>query len=138
MTIPEIAHHLRTQDNRITALPIFLVQQKRRRPVPEGYSDEGEWYDSENCFTITDPEEVALIETEEKEGTLHDRYQWIWYVDDWVFATACFTEEGAKAYIRINGHNLREPRIYVESGYRNEEWETIRAHLMGEPGGWKS
>lgn len=27
------------------------------------------------------------------------------------------------------GHNLKEPRIYVESGYRNKEWETMREFL---------
>ena len=50
-----------------------------------------------------------------------------------------FTEQGAKDYIKINGHNLREPRIYVESGHRNYEWREVRAHLMSLRGeGWKS
>lgn len=131
MTIPEIAHQLRTQDGRATSLPVFCVQQKCRYPVPEDYSDEGEWYDSDLCETVTDAEEIRLIEAEEQAGLLDDRYQWIWYQDHWEFVTACFTEQGAKDYLVINGHNLREPRVYVESGYRNHEWETIRAHLMG-------
>lgn len=45
------------------------------------------------------------------------------------FVTACFTEEGANNYLKINGHNLRKPFIYVTSLYRNEEMIKIRELL---------
>lgn len=45
------------------------------------------------------------------------------------FVTACFTEIGCQRYIAANGHNLNKPRVYVASGYRNEEWEIMREHL---------
>lgn len=44
-----------------------------------------------------------------------------------------FTRAGAEHYLEINGHNLRGPeplRIFVESAYRNAEWQAIRALLL--------
>ena len=29
-------------------------------------------------------------------------------------------------------HRLNEPRIYVESGYRNDEWRDVRAYLSND------
>ena len=139
-SIPIIAENLRTQDNRITANPIFVVQQKVRRPVPEGYSCDGQWYDTRRGEAVTDIREEIHLSILASQGELDgDRYRWVCYVDDYVFVQPFFTEKGAEHYIKINGHNLRQPRIYVESGYRNSEWEEVREHLMGVPvGGWKS
>lgn len=50
--LQSIAQNLITQDNRITANPIFVVQQKVRRIVPEGYSDTAIWYDSDRSEPI--------------------------------------------------------------------------------------
>lgn len=46
-----------------------------------------------------------------------------------LFVTCCFTAKGCEDYIAANGHNLKKPRIYVESGYRNREWEIMREFL---------
>jgi hypothetical protein len=73
---------INTQDNRITAEPIFMVQEKH-------------WRNS----TV--------------------------YVNIQPF----FTEKAAQEYINANRHNLVEPRIYVESGYRNYEWQAVRTLL---------
>ena len=78
-----IGESIRTQDNRMTNEPIFVVEQKRGR--------------------------------------------------HWVFATACFTEQGCKDYLAANGHNLKSPRVYVYSGYRNAEWIALRAALKARP-----
>ncbi len=42
----------------------------------------------------------------------------------------CFTEGGAQEYLRQDGHNLREPRIYVESFNRCPEMIAIRDVLI--------
>jgi hypothetical protein len=55
------------------------------------------------------------------------------YLDTWDFVTACLTEAGADEYIRVNGHDLKEPRTYVTSGYRNQEWIDLRAFFMDDP-----
>lgn len=81
-----LGERLRTQDNQMTAHPIFVVEHRddARRP--------------------------------------------------WEFVTACLTDEGARAYMNANGHNLRKfSRIFVHSGYRNDEWIWLRNHLMSLP-----
>ena len=59
----------------------------------------------------------------------------MFYQDTWHFVTACFTEVGCNDYIRLNGHNHRgKLRVYADSSYRNEEFRTVRAFLMGLAG----
>jgi hypothetical protein len=123
---------LRTQDNRGTAHPVFVVQQRQRIcGVDDGYTEEFVWMDQE-WNEVHDPE---LIEQLESAGQLDSTkgYTRIGYLDIWEFVTACFTEQGCKDYIALNGHNLREPRIYVESAHRNHEWQAVRALLGKEP-----
>lgn len=45
-----------------------------------------------------------------------------------------FTYSAARRYIENESHNLSEPQIYVASGYANEEWQAVRAVLLGEVG----
>jgi hypothetical protein len=109
-----IGENIRTQDNRITAHPVFVVQQKRRVwGVSSDYTDSFAYVDSDGGV-------------HQKAGRGRNR---VGYLDHWEFVTACFTEKGCQDYLRINGHNLKEPRIYVESAHRNAEWQLIRAAL---------
>lgn len=50
----------------------------------------------------------------------------------WVSVQPFFTHSGAEAYIRENGHNLNEPRIYISSGNNNPEWRLMREILRGD------
>jgi hypothetical protein len=45
----------------------------------------------------------------------------------WQNVQPFFTKDAADHYIYLNGHNLRAPRIYVESAFRNAEWQALRA-----------
>ena len=47
----------------------------------------------------------------------------IWY---WKFVTVCFTEQSANEYIKQMGKHLREPRVYIYSGFDNPEWQLVR------------
>lgn len=108
---------LRTQDNRITQNPMFCVQQKRRqRGLDKRCSDNTEWYF--NGETVP----------EETEGAQEYGYR-----DYWETVMVAFTEEGCKEYLRQNGHNLSEPRIYVESFNRCPEMIAIRDFLISLP-----
>lgn len=81
-----LGDRLRTQDNQMTAHPIFVVEHRddKRRP--------------------------------------------------WEFVTACLTDDGARSYMKANGHNLRKfSRIFVHSGYRNDEWIGLRNYLLSLP-----
>jgi hypothetical protein len=139
------------QDNRCTAIPIFVVQQlvydygydADYRPDHWAWShvsgdlviredtDPVEWnrlnaLDNGEAPAAPEPEDDD--EDDEVPPSL-DKFRKVYYVERWEFVTACFTEQGCKDYLRLNAHNLHKPRIYVEGGYRNEEWELIRKLL---------
>jgi hypothetical protein len=111
--LSEIGERLRTQDNRITENPMFCVQTHRRDVVPDGFSDETVW--------VLDGEEVDA----DTDGAEEYGIRWRWET-----VMVAFTEEGCKEYLRQNGHNLSEPRIYVESFNRCPEMIAIREWLM--------
>jgi hypothetical protein len=52
------------------------------------------------------------------------------YVDEYVFVTAHFTEAAALQYIEENSHNLTDPRTFVTSQYRCDEWIALRKALI--------
>lgn len=63
----------------------------------------------------------------------NDSYTKTGYQDTWENVQPFFTRAGAERYLRINGHNLRghePPRIFVDSAFRNAEWQAIRAMLL--------
>lgn len=130
-SIKEIIQNLKTQDNRCTSLPVFCVQRKRR---DFGYTDGS----SDNYIWMIDGEEASEEESLDFDEIDKDYYaelpKDVWkqyYIDRWEFVQACFTEKGAENYIQANGHNLGESRIYVDSGWRNKEWEEVRSFLLG-------
>lgn len=130
--IAEIGHLIRTQDNRITDAPLFIVQeQKRTYGFDPAYSDKFVWLDCEG--DEVDAEEQARIEKLRDNGEV---IQVGWtrtaYQDEWHFVTACFTEAGCNDYIARNGHSHRgKLRVFADSSYRNEEFRAVRAFLMG-------
>lgn len=112
-----IADRLKTQDNRATFEPIFCVQEKRREyGYDPGWVDGHVWLDLDN-----DCEEVP----EDTEGAQKTGYK-----DAWHTVMVAFTEQGCKDYLRVNGHNHGETRIYVDSLYRCAEMIAIRKWLM--------
>lgn len=115
-----IAARLRTQDNRITENPMFCVQQKKRDPVPDGFSCDTVW--------VLDGEEV-----DKEEGEANEDAKEYCVRERWETVLVAFTEEGCKEYLRQNGHNLSEPRIYVESFNRCPEMIAIRDFLLSLP-----
>jgi len=135
MNIKDIAERLRTQDNRCTAIPVFIVKENKRiYGFDPTYADGDDiaWIDSANDCAEADSEERAKLEAEwDGTGEEPDGWTRTAYQDRWEFVTACFTEEGCKEYLRRNGHNHGATRIYVASGYRNDEWDAVREHLKG-------
>ena len=120
-----------TQDNRATAEPIYLVQQRKRfYGVDPDYGDEYEWIHCDDC-TIPDSEETARLDRLESEPPYVVPKEWSksYYIDTWVAEQPFFLESGAEAYIVANRHNLCDPRIYVESAYQNPEWIFLRELL---------
>ena len=129
--IPEelyrIGELLRTQDNRITADPMFCIQGRRRVwGVAEGFEDGSAWIDKNGGEGEEVPEPADVDDPP-------DGIEEMFYKDIWETIMVCFTEDGCKEHLRQNGHNYRhfeETRIYVESFYRNPEMQAIRKFLM--------
>ena len=124
-----IGELIRTQDNRITDQPIFVVFQKREIIGSDEHSP------SRICW-VWDGEEVSELRAKRLEALYqngrdirgYDRYA-MQEVDE--FVTACFTEHGCKDFLRQNGHNLRQPYIYACGSFRNNEYQLVRNWLAG-------
>lgn len=117
-----------TQDNRCTDRPIFIVQEKVRvYGFDSSYSDDSVWIDMENDYIEATEEEAAKLEAGELEG---GGWQKVYYKDEWVYVTACFTEQGCKDFIARDGHNHGELQIYAHISYRNDEFRAVRDFLV--------
>ncbi|MEJ8263941.1 ead/Ea22-like family protein [Klebsiella pneumoniae] len=124
-----IGELIRTQDNRITDQPMFVVFQKREIIGSDEHSP------SRICW-VRDGEEVnplralrlEILYQDGRDTSNYDRYA-MQEVDE--FVTACFTEHGCKEYLRQNGHNLRLPYIYACGSFRNNEYQLVRSWLAG-------
>lgn len=128
---------LRTQDNRATAAPIFIVQQKRAYVVDEAYNDSRTVWLQDR---LGDRSEVSPLRALRLERLFQGRYcevpegyERLALMDIWEFVTACLTEEGCNDYLRLNGHNLKEPRVYAAGSYRNNEYRAVRDWLISLP-----
>ena len=93
------------------------------------YADEFDEVDCELAMWLED-------EYQETYRVPGDYYR-LYYRDRWQHVMPFFTERAANRYIEENKHNLagrtgnpEHVRVYVESGYRNKEWEAIRELLM--------
>lgn len=131
-TLRKIGILITTQDNRSTDQPMFIVQQRRRMyGLDTGYCDNFIWLCSEDEYNEASAEEADALEAEYQDtGRAKDGWQRTGYIDQWEFVTACFTEQGCIDYLKLDGHNLKEPRIYAEGSYRNEEFRAVRNSLI--------
>lgn len=136
LALCRISDNLKTQSNDCTSLPMFVVQTRRRiYGMDTNYRDECVWIYPDESDEVDEETAGRLESMYMNDNTIDgdlclDDYTRTAYIDIWEMATVCFTRKGAEDYIKANGHNLTDPRIYVESGYRNSEWEIIRNHLM--------
>ncbi len=137
ITIPDefyqIGKNLREQDNRYTDQPMFVVFQKREIIGSDEHSPS-------RIVWVLDGEEVSELRAKRLEALYHNGLDMRGYeryamqeVDE--FVTACFTEQGCKDYLQRNGHNLRQPFIYADGSYRNNEYQAVRKWLMSLPEG---
>jgi hypothetical protein len=119
----KLAERLRTQDNQCTANPMFCVMEE-----VTVYGMDPQWSDTELWIDISDgahevpaPEDGEETETVIKSGK--HTYKKVVMV--------AFTEEGARGYLKQNGHNHRgKTSIYVESFNRCPEMIALREWLL--------
>lgn len=130
--IRAIGANLRTQDNRITENPIFMVE---RKVTDTGYDpiycddDVLFWHCDGFAVRRGDEEFDGLMEREDN-GDLPEEYSYSGFKERWEPVQPFFTEEAANRYVKSNKHNLGECRVFVHGGYRNDEWAVIRKLLL--------
>ena len=113
--------------------PIFLVQQKRRvYGFDSAYTDESEWIDDNTGEPVGEEKSKRLTALDNAGRPVPDKYRQVFYQDHWEYVQACFTREGAEAFIARQKHNLKETRIWVDSLFRNQEMIKIREYLIAE------
>lgn len=140
-----IANELHTQDNSCTANPIFVVMEEiKSSPILEGYGHntvEG-WYNQlmmEDC-SLEDVAKAIGLTVQDYEDDEHnfrekaDERGYNYFIQEYHHraVNAHFTRKGAEEHIRINGHNLHRPFVYVLSLWRCEEMIELRNWLMSE------
>ena len=133
--IEELCKNLREQDNLGTHLPQYIVQTKERLYHYDDGSGDYVWVD--NDFNEADEEKEKELDIEDdwqlRYENVEKGWQKTYYKDIWHNKQPFFTRAAAQEYIDCNGHNLggqENCRIYVESGFRNKEWENIREFFM--------
>lgn len=127
----KIGRLISTQDNRITDQPIFAVQQKRRVWGLDPEEHSFAWVNVDSGAELTEGQHFDDLEAEYDE-TAEEPGNWrrVGYIDIWEFVTACFTEQGCKDFLALEGHNLKEPRIYAYGSFRNKEYRAVRTWLL--------
>lgn len=132
MDMKKIGELIKTQDNRLTDQPIFIVEKSVMVITDPDYGfDKEEWVNTESK-----DHEVANETRHRRLNALakdfRDTGDWkkFYLKETWQFVTACFTEQGCKNFLEINGHNISKSRIYAYGSFRNEEYQAVRKMLM--------
>ena len=144
--LKKMASLLNSQKNRMTGEPIFCVYEKSDIAKPEGCGNERGWVADEGMIHDDLAEELAEDWREENQDedkpderdwedilTEELGYREVSYsiedvrVDQGQYY---FTEEAAQRHIDLNHYHYNQPFTYVESAWRNPEWQLIRKVLM--------
>lgn len=155
--IKELSQQLNTQDNRITADPIFCVYYDEKVPTAEEYADGYEFHNEDGylCDDETEllehlqeyhPELIAKhLANEEIESvddwdfefdldheyfTLPEDYGRLHYLKKKHFVKASLTEAGAKQFIERKQHDYPKLYIYAESMCYQWQMIELRKWLM--------
>lgn len=130
--LQELAHQMRSQDNRCTSYPVYTVQEKMLiTGIDTDYTERTGWFHAEG--QQAEGEEAAMLEAGYQEtGNEPEDWYRTGYLHRWEQVAAFFTLSAAENYIQANTHRHKgELRTYVESGYRNPEWKELRRLLSG-------
>lgn len=140
-----LSKELKTQDNRITEHPIYRVYQKTTIVKADGFGDQIGYLDDEGHITsLEDLQKSGEIEDyrrehpedsdEDDECILENRLKYqkleLNEEDIPVSGQVYFTENAAATHIVANHYHYNRPFTFVESAWRNFEWQTIREIIL--------
>jgi hypothetical protein len=134
MEFNEIGNLICTQNNRITDQPIFVVEKSVMVITDADYSYDAEEWINTNSGDYEKADETKTRRLNALENDCRDTGDWqkFYLRETWEFVTCCFTEQGCKNFLTINGHNIGKNRIYAYGSYRNHEYQTVRNHLIAQ------
>jgi len=151
MDFKEIQKRLKTQDNRATADPIFIVYDWERIPTSDKYSEEFMFIHDGDKIAETRNEFIEFLKDNDydlpeqglKEMDDDDLIEWlykdsgsadfdkVYYLKRRVFINVFFTEKAADDFIKQNHyHYTKEVHTYVNCLWRNPEMQIIRQSLI--------
>jgi hypothetical protein len=120
----------RKDNTHCTRDPIYTVQKERRVYWIEDGEEEGAvWIeDGEECDSALS----ARLERRHRRGwELPERYQRCGFKITWEFVDVFLSIDAAKAAVEsLNRRHGSAHRLYVESGYRNQEWQMLQRLLI--------
>jgi hypothetical protein len=134
--LSQLAHTMKTQDNRGTADPYFFTVRKLIDVgVPDDCGDETRYFDNHDVESYT--EEQARKNAEELEMDFDEyvekRCHAYQVQEEERFENFFFTMDGYNQHVKMNGHNIaRECNrydSYVQYAFRNPELEKVIAAI---------
>lgn len=134
-----LSQQLHTQDNRCTDNPIFQVRDVKQVPCLPEHADDTHWRDEEGS-AVLDEELIKTLEDASLGGSYYtleddeDAPPYTYHCTHTktlrqVVATF-MTQQAADAWVKANEHRHNALEIYIDSGFRNPEWQAIRDFLM--------
>lgn len=132
----EIGAEMRTQNNRGTHLPLFVVMEDVKVYGEQSWCNEVERrseYDREllceKCAVLAEGNDTLPDYCEDCDS---DLYVWFnWEERESVKAGVFFTARACDEHIRLNGYHYCKPRSYAISAWRNPEMEAVMDFLKG-------
>jgi len=142
---------MKTQDNRITQHPIFVVYDWEKLPADPDYVDDWEYADLEDGYDVIGttkkdiikyaksydmdlPDNIDSMDEDQLFDFLNELTgnQWIkfYYHEVRILKNIFFTEKAAQRFIDQNDYHYKKPHIYVHCLWRNPEMQNIQKALL--------
>lgn len=137
-----LSKELKTQDNRITANPVFCVYEKKIVFVPDDCGDHINWFDNEGSILskkdikkiikeyLKDNKDSSILDEEDILEELEYRKASYNIEDVKVSGQSYFTEKAAQKHIDQNHYHYKEPFVFAESAWRNYEFQKLREIIL--------
>ncbi|GAB2866291.1 hypothetical protein [Hymenobacter ruber] len=132
-----IAQQVQQQDNswHITSHPQYEVRHKERVYGSDFQEEDGVVWIDKRISEPAGQSTANLMEARYRKDytTETENFRRCPYKEVDQTIQVFFSEAAARRFMQRNAHNYSPMHLYVESGCRNEEWQTIRNWLLSLP-----
>ncbi len=134
----ELSEKLKTQDNRSTQDPLYLVYDVTDVIINDDYSPSLGGHDIKTRYVYKNNEDTDMGGIEESDvdeycgdnGVNMDDLERLYVAEMPYVVNAHLTDEGAKLFIEQNKHNLNKPYTYANSFYRCWDMIDLRKFII--------